>query len=93
MRSCLPQPLLYLSAFFERHDDEYRDHLLNISQRGEWSEWIAFFSAGVAEQARDAILRARRLLELQQTYRARMQRVSQTSGVLRLVDQLFSCLY
>src|SRR5262249_49167959 len=29
-RKVLPQPLLYLSAFFEQHRDEYYDHLLNV---------------------------------------------------------------
>lgn len=89
-RGCLPHPLLYLSAYLERHDGAYRDHLLDISRRGAWHEWIDFFAAGIAEQARDVILRASRLLDLQQTYRARMQEVSQSTAVLRLVDQLFA---
>jgi len=42
-RKCLPQPMLYLSAYFERHDAEYRDHLLSVSQRASWEDWIAFF--------------------------------------------------
>ncbi len=36
-RGYLPQPLLYLSDYFERHDDEYRDHLLGVSKAGTWS--------------------------------------------------------
>lgn len=88
-RGCLPEPLLYLSAFFEAHNDEYRDHLLHVNQRASWGEWIAFFAAGISEQARDAVVRSRRLLDLQQNYRQRMQRASQSSAVLRLVDKLF----
>ncbi len=88
-RKVLPQPLLYLSVYFERHDTAYRDHLLAISQRGSWSEWLEFFAAGVTEQARDALIRGRRLMELQQIYRGRMQAASQSSGVLVLVDHLF----
>jgi Fic family protein len=88
-RKVLSQPLLYLSAYLERNDAQYRDHLLYISQRGALNEWLAFFAVGVAEQARDAVLRARRLLELQKTYRERMQKASQSSRVLRIVDHLF----
>jgi Fic family protein len=89
-RGCLPQPLLYLSAYLERHDARYKDHLLWVSQRGAWNEWIEFFASGVAEQATDAVARARRMLELQKTYRERMQRASQSSSVLVLVDHLFA---
>jgi Fic family protein len=89
-RGCLPHPLLYLSAYFERHGRDYRDHLLQISQTGAWNAWLAFFAAGIAEQARDVILRASRLLDLQQTYRDRLQQISQSSTILRLVDQLFA---
>lgn len=89
-RNCLPQPLLYLSAYLERHNQLYRDHLLQVSQKATWVDWIEFFAVGVTEQSRDAILRARRMLDLQQIYRDRMQLASQSSGVLRLVDHLFA---
>jgi Fic family protein len=89
-RGVLTEPLLYLSAYFEKHNDAYRDHLLAISQRAAWEEWIAFFAVGIAEQSEDAVRRARLLLELQQQYRERMQKASQSSSVLKLVDRLFT---
>ena len=51
----LPQPMLYLSAFFERNRDEYYRRLLAVSRDGQWLEWISFFLRGVAEQSRDAV--------------------------------------
>ena len=39
----LPQPLLYLSAFFEIHRQEYYDQLLSVSQKGTWEAWLRFF--------------------------------------------------
>lgn len=53
-RGCLPDPLLYLSAYFERNRDAYMDALLLVSQRGSWEDWIIFFLRGVLEQAKDA---------------------------------------
>jgi Fic family protein len=90
-RGCLPQPLLYLSAFLARQEKTYKDHLLSVSQRGTWIEWINFFTDGVTEQARDAVQRARYLVDLWKACRERMQSLSQSPNVLRLVDALFSC--
>jgi len=84
----LPLPLLYLSAFFERRRDEYYDLLVGVSQRGAWKEWVEFFLRGVAEQARDAINRAKRLQDLQLEWHERLAGVRSASA-LRLADLLF----
>ena len=89
-RQVLPTPLLYLSAYFERHRDAYMEHLLNVSQWGNWLEWINFFLKGVMEQAGDSIRRAQRLLDLWQTYRDRLQAIGGSAHRLHLVDDLFS---
>jgi Fic family protein len=67
-RNILNKPLLYLSAFFERHRQEYYDRLLEVSQRGAWRGWLEFFLQAVVNQSDDAVLRARRLLDLHRTY-------------------------
>ena len=67
-RNVLSKPLLYLSAFFEQHRDQYYDLLLKVSSVGAWREWIEFFLRGVAEQSGDAVSRSRRLRELQHSY-------------------------
>ncbi|MGA8849031.1 MAG: Fic family protein [Dehalococcoidia bacterium] len=67
-RSILNKPLLYLSAFFERHRQEYYQYLLDVSQSGAWRQWIEFFLQAVVEQSDDAVKRARRLLDLHRNY-------------------------
>ena len=89
-RKLLPQPLLYLSAYFERHKNEYYDHLLRVSQKGAWLDWIRFFLRGIAEQSRDAVVRSARLLALWEQYRTTMQTPRASALVLRLIDYLFS---
>jgi Fic family protein len=88
-RGCLSQPLLYLSAYLETHREEYMDHLLQVSQRGTWSEWIVFFIQGVAEQAKDAINRTNKLYNLWDTYRAKLQSARSSALSLQLLDELF----
>jgi len=67
-RNVLSKPLLYLSAFFEQHRQEYYELLLNVSSKGEWREWEEFFLRAVTEQSRDAVSRSRRLQELLRSY-------------------------
>lgn len=85
----LPQPLLYLSAFFERHRGDYYQRLLDVSQKGAWNDWISFFLKAVATQAKDAIQRSDRLLGLLHHCRSRMQEARASALLLQLVDELF----
>jgi len=86
----LPLPLLYLSAHFECHRQEYYGSLLAVSERGAWQDWLLFFLRGVAEQARDANARAKRLQDLQLEWRRQLQITARTSAsLLQLVDELF----
>ena len=88
-RRVLTTPLLYLSAYFERHRSEYYDRLLHVSTRGEWDAWIGFFLRGVEEQSRDALERARRIRDLRELYRDRLQELRASANALRLLDLLF----
>jgi Fic family protein len=85
----LPSPLLYLSAYFHRHRQDYYDLLIAVSERGDWNEWLLFFLRGVMEQARDAIVRARRLQDLQAAWRERLTQARASALLLRLADHLF----
>ncbi|MGH2748633.1 MAG: Fic family protein [Actinomycetota bacterium] len=85
----LPQPLLYLSAFFERERSRYYELLFAVSQRGAWSDWVSFFLEGIADQSADVIERARRLFAVRERYRTELQRGRASALPLRLVDHLF----
>lgn len=85
----LPQPLLYLSAYFARHRQRYYDLLIAISQRGVWQDWLLFFLRGVTEQSQDAIVRARQLQDLQAGWRERLAQARTSALLLSLVDNLF----
>jgi Fic family protein len=86
-RSVLPNPLLYLSAFFEATRRDYYDHLRGVSERGEWEAWIEYFLNGVARQAEDALGRAQRINTLLNRWREAALGLS--SGVpAALVDRL-----
>jgi len=85
----LPEPLLYLSAYFEHHQAAYYDLLLGVSTKGAWNEWLTFFLRGVTEQSRDAARRAKQLQDLQSTWRAQVAAVTGSGLPLRVIDHLF----
>ena len=86
----LPEPLLYLSAYFEAHRQTYYDLLLAVSQRGAWEEWLTFFLRGVSTQAQNAVVRAGRLQELHSRYRMQFQTARAAARLLQVVDMLFA---
>lgn len=68
-RERLPQPLLYLSPYFERDRHLYYERLQSVRERGEIQEWLQYFLRGVAVQASDAIARAEALADVRGRYR------------------------
>ena len=89
LEGILPQPLLYLSAYFERNRSNYYDGLLRVSQAGDWIGWLKFFADGVASEAMDAVDRAQRLLRLRSTYVEELQKARTSALLIKLVDGLF----
>ncbi|MBU0608329.1 MAG: Fic family protein [Armatimonadetes bacterium] len=85
----VPQPLLYLSPFFERHREEYYALLTGVSTHGRWTDWIGFFLHGVAHQASEAIEKTRRLQDLQQQWRDQLTTGPAAANRLRLMECLF----
>jgi Fic family protein len=86
----LDQPLLYLSAFFERHRREYYRRLVEVTMRGAWIDWIEFFLRGVTEQANDAVRRTRDLLDLSENYRRKIASARNAGLLSSMIDSLFA---
>ena len=86
----LPLPLLYLSVYFYRYQQDYYDLLLAVSERGDWRDWVLFFLRGVTDQAQDAIVCAKQLQDLQITWRERLMQARTSALLLRLADSLFA---
>lgn len=85
----ISQPWLYLSAFFETHRTAYYDHLLAVSQRGEWETWLAFFLEGIQDQSEDAVLRIKRLQRLRLKYHLLLQKERAVDRLMQAIDVLF----
>lgn len=89
-KQVLTQPLLYMSAYFERHKDEYIDRLFAVSAKGDWLGWIEFFLKGVVEQCQDTVVRIQRVQDIHSDYKARLQQARSSGLALALADTVVS---
>ena len=66
----LSSPDFYMSAYFERHREEYVDRLQAISENGDWHGWIAYFLRALTNQARDNLAKAKAIRDLYEDTKA-----------------------
>ena len=88
-RGVLPQPLLYVSPWLERHKTFYIDLMFEVSQTGNWIPWIHFFLRAVAESAEETIRVVQRIQDLHKEYRDRFQTARRSALMLRIIDLAF----
>ena len=85
-RKRLTQPLLYLSAYFEAHRNDYYALLQRVRTGGDWADWLRFFLQGVYETAGAAREQAGQLMDIRERYR---QLLRGKGKALMLLDELF----
>jgi Fic family protein len=81
-------PILNLSPWLESRRDQYQDHLLAVSQSGDFEAWVAFFCAAVRAQALEAVSRIHRLLELKDRMRQRLRKARAKGTALLIAEDL-----
>ncbi len=85
----LQEPILYLSLYLKQKRDDYYRLLEEVRRTGDWEKWLAFFLEGVRQTADGAVGTARRLVELFQKDRDRIQKGGRAAGsALRVHDVL-----
>ena len=84
----LSQPLLNLSSYLETHRQVYYDHLMSVSQKGAWEDWLRFFLEGVAIQAEDTTKRINQLEILRTRYQNVFSGDRNRKKLAQLVDYL-----
>jgi Fic family protein len=85
----LDEPVLFLSAYLERHRQQYMDLLLAVSQKGVWLEWVRFFLKGVEESASESLEQTDALLALRQRYHDQFRAARSFGALQQLIDNLF----
>ncbi|MBI2170464.1 MAG: Fic family protein [Chloroflexi bacterium] len=90
----LTRPLLYLSAFFKRHQGEYYTLLQRVRDEGVWEEWLRFFLRGLRVVAEEATQNIRAILKMREEHRVLLVSSGpRSSNSQALLDYLFQYPY
>lgn len=82
----LRYPVLNISPWLEQRRSEYQDGLLQVSQTGNWDEWVCFISAAIHAEALEVVARVNRLLALRESFQTTLHGAKGVS--LRIADDL-----
>ncbi len=87
-KGLLSYPILYISEYLEENRDKYYDLLKQVTEKGEYTEWIKFFLIAVQEQSEKTQKTILKTMKLYEETKALVSSVrSQYS--LGLVDLIF----
>ena len=65
--------LLTVSPWFEDRRRDYQDHLLRVSQTGDFDEWVRFFARALRDQASKTVDKIEALMNLGDRFRRLIQ--------------------
>jgi Fic family protein len=87
----LRSPVLSVSPWLKDHAEAYRDHLLAVSQTGDWGPWIEFFATAVREESRSGHDRIMRLLALREDLGQQVREALPRARIaIEIVDDLIA---
>ena len=86
----LSQPMFYLSSYLEQNRDEYYQRLRDISGRGDWNGWIAFFMRAVTIQSKENISKVKASIQLYGEMKARVQEITHSQYSMNVLDFMFN---
>ena len=92
-KGLLPKPLLYLSAYFDKYQNEYYKGLLTISQKNKWRDWINFFLRAFEEQADETIKNIQTLTDLEKQYKETLIEQNASTKAVILMEHMFENPY
>ena len=89
-RGLLSSPMLYMSAYLEKHREVYYRRLGAISENGDWNGWITFFLSALTEQAEDNAKTIRAIMGLYDELKSRVVDLTHSQYAIQALDALFS---
>lgn len=88
-RQILPEPMFYLSAYLEKHRDEYVQRLRAITSPAGWNAWLRFFLRAVSVQAQQNARTAEAILALYDRLKQMVLNLTRSQFAVPLLDWMF----
>lgn len=82
-------PMFYISGYFEAHKEEYYQRLRNVSAEDDWTSWCKFFLRAVCAQAEENKKKALQIIDLYQTKKAIIQKLTHSQHGIVALDMIF----
>ena len=89
-KGVLQRPMFYLSEYLEEFDDEYRSHLLAITDDGNWQGWIEFFLQAVHKQAERNMNKAKQIHDLYEELKEPFRASTHSQYSVAALDAFFT---
>ena len=89
----IENPILYLSPFLEKNKDDYYELLMQIRKSGNFTPWLNFFLDGVAEVSVSTSQSIKKMLQLYDDYKIKLNEIRATSISFILLDKFFENPY
>ncbi len=88
-KEIIQEPVFYLSDFLESHREDYYDALKEITDSGNWTNWIRFFLQAIIVQAEKNIQKTRSIIDLYETVKKEIVDSTHSQFALHCLDSLF----
>lgn len=85
----IQQPMFYISAYLERHRDEYYERLLHVSRDNDWNGWCAFFLKVIQIQAEENLTKAQSIINLYHQMKNHFVDLTHSQYAIHALDWVF----
>lgn len=83
-------PHFYISGYFEEHKNRYVDLMRQVSQTGDWNEWVIFFLEAIAHQSAKNLHIAESIVELYEEMKAVFSDIISSKHAISVLDYVFT---
>lgn len=83
-------PHFYISGYLEENKDLYIDTMRNVSKKGDWESWCAFFLSAVENQAMRNLEIAEKIKELYEEMKSIFSEVLSSKYSVNALDYIFT---